>query len=71
MKISYLILFAFALLILGCVRETKSSQASPGKSMTVSNGDFTWKLGTLMINGTNVPMSNITVQVVQETNGTP
>jgi len=46
-------------------RKSRSAQPEPppvGQSKTVSDGGFTWTLGAVTMNGTNVPLSNIAIR---------
>ena len=69
MKIVYLIGCTLLLLVSGCKRETPPAQSAPAESKKISDGNSTWTLGAATMNGTNVPLSNITVRVT--TNQTP
>lgn len=50
------------LLLVGCKHESRSAQSAPAESKMVSDGTHTWFLGAATINGTNIPLSNITVR---------
>ena len=71
MKIVYIIGFTFLLSVIGCKQETRSAQSAPAESKTISDGSSTWTLGAATMNGTNVPLSNITVRVRAITNQAP
>lgn len=45
---------------------THTSPPPESKATAVSNGDFTFYLGTTTINGTNMPASNIVVKVMTD-----
>ena len=65
MKIAYILACTLPLFVLGCKKETQSAQPQPpppGQSKTVTDGNVTWTLGAATMNGTNVPLSNITVR---------
>jgi len=67
MKIAYILTCTLPLFVLGCKQKTPSAQPQPppqGQSKTVSDGSVTWTLGATTMNGTNVPLSNITVRAV-------
>ncbi len=68
MKATYAISCAALILVLGCKREAKSPAAQATK---VTNGDFTFYVGSVAVNGSNVPMSNVTFRVVTDTNNLP
>jgi hypothetical protein len=55
--------------VLGCKDEARPTQSTPPKSKTISDGSHTWSLGAATMNGTNIPLSNITIRVI--TNQTP
>jgi len=65
MKIVSIIGCTLLLSVLGCKHENRSAQSAPAGSKTVSDGSFTWTLGAATMNGTNVPLSNITVRAAQ------
>jgi ABC-type uncharacterized transport system auxiliary subunit len=73
MKTKHILPIALPLLLMGCTHKTQpaQSQQPQTESMTVSNGGYTVKMGALIVNGTNVPMSNVTVRVIQMTNVLP
>ena len=62
MQIAYIIGCTFLLPVLGCKHQGRSAQSAPVK--TVSDGGYTWYLGGATINGTNVPLSNITIRAI-------
>src|ERR1035437_3586909 len=64
MKIAYIIGCTLLLFVLGCKHETRSAQSAPAGSKTISDGGYTWTLGAATMNGTNVPLSNITVRAI-------
>lgn len=64
MKIAYIIGCTLLLAVAGCKQETESAKSAPGGSKTISDGNATWTLGAATINGTNVPLSNITVRSI-------
>ncbi len=59
MKMAYLIALTVSFLVLGCKRE-----GPPAESNTYSDGSNTWTLGAVTMNGTNVPLTNVTVRAV-------
>ena len=65
MKTTSIIACISLLLALGCKREAKSPSA---QFTTVSNAGFTFYMGPVTMNGTNVPMSNVTVKVLTDNN---
>ena len=67
MKITYILACTLPLFVPGCKPETQTAQPQPPpaeQSKTVSDGGVTWTLGGATMNGTNVPLSNITVRAV-------
>jgi hypothetical protein len=70
MKIKHLLLLTLSLLVWGCKREAKSVHPPPTESRTLSDGNFTWYLGSVTNNGTNVLLNstNFTVKVRVMTN---
>ena len=65
MKVVYIIVCcALLLTALGCKHEPPSAQSAPAESKMVSDGSSTWFLGGATMNGTNLPLSNITVRAV-------
>ena len=64
MKIAYIIGCTLLLSILGCKHETRSTQPASAGSKTISDGSSTWTLGAATMNGTNIPLSNITVRAI-------
>jgi len=75
MKTLIVVLLVLAVLILGFLFiHNRASRGSANGTM-FTNGGNTWTLGAVTINGTNVPMSNITVNAIQsvppDTNNTP
>lgn len=67
MKIIPLVACALPLLVLGCKHQPSSAPVQPQPSLTVSNGGYTWFLGSTTVNGTNVPASAISLRPL--TNG--
>jgi hypothetical protein len=65
MKMTCIISSILLLLVLGCKREAKSP---PAQITTVSNGGFTFYTGKVTMNGTNVPMTNVTFTALPDTN---
>jgi hypothetical protein len=61
-----MVAFSFLFLILGCKHEAE--QPPPSRAETVTNGNFSFRIGAVKMNGTNVPTSNFTVTVLQNTN---
>jgi len=55
--------------VLGCKHETRPAQSAPAGSKTVSDGNYSWTLGAATRNGTNVPLTNLTIRAI--TNQTP
>ncbi len=67
MKIAYILTCTLPLVVLGCKKETPPAQtqpAPPQQSKTVSDGNVTWRLGAVTMNGTNVPLSNVAIRAV-------
>jgi hypothetical protein len=64
MKIAYMIGCILLLSVLGCKDQTPSVQSPPADSKKFSDGSSSWNLGTVTMNGTNVPWSNITVRAM-------
>ena len=62
MKIVYIIGCTLLFSVVGCKRETPPAQSAPAQSKTISDGTSTWTLGAATMNGTNIPLSNITVR---------
>jgi len=56
--------FTLPFLVLGCKREAHSVPPAPAESKTASDGGTTWTLGAVAVNGTNVPLTNVTVRVM-------
>jgi hypothetical protein len=69
MRIANRVAWMFLILVLGCKREVGPVQPPP-QATTFSNGGFTWKEGAILMNGTNVPASNVTFTVTEDTNTT-
>ena len=68
MKMTHIFTLTLLFLVLGCKREVKSVQPPPTESKTFSDGSFTWHLGAMTQDGTNVPLSNVTIRVKAITN---
>jgi hypothetical protein len=65
LKIAYTIGCALTLLVLGCTHETRCAQPQPpAGAKALSDGNFTWVVGAVSVNGTNIPMDNIKVQAL-------
>ncbi len=65
MKVVSLIIGCTVLLFtVGCRHEPLPAQSAPGETKAVSDGGSTWFLGGATMNGTNVPLSNISVRAV-------
>lgn len=64
MKIVLIIGCTLLLAAVGCKREARPAVPQPAGSKMVSDGQATWTLGAATINGTNVPLSNISVRVI-------
>jgi hypothetical protein len=62
MKIPYIIGCTLLLSVLGCKHDSRSAQSPPVK--TISDGGYTWYLGGAIMNGTNVPLTNLTVRAI-------
>jgi hypothetical protein len=74
MKITSIVAYTLPFLVLGCKREAQPVQSqppAPAQSTTLSNGGYAWTAGAVRMDGTNVPMSNITVRVIQSANTSP
>ncbi|HTR43282.1 MAG TPA: hypothetical protein VMH87_16850 [Pseudomonadales bacterium] len=67
MKMRYLmLLFAFLCFVPGC-----KPKAKPAAPTIFTSGNSTFAIGQVIVNGTNIPMSNVTITVIQDTNGSP
>ena len=74
MKITHIVAFTLPLLVSGCKRESHPVQTQPpppNQATTVSNGGFSFKIGEIVMNGTNATLSNVTFTASQRTNLPP
>jgi hypothetical protein len=65
MKKLIIVLIPLTILMLGFLFMHNRSSHGATSGTLFTNGGTTWNLGTFTINGTNVPMSNITVKAMQ------
>lgn len=63
MKMESLLACILLFPLLGCNREPRLVQPAPVEAKTYSDGSNTWRLGAAIMNGTNVPLTNITIRV--------
>ena len=64
MKMTYLLGFTLAFLMLGCKREAQPVQSPPTGFKTYADGTNTWQLGAVTVNGTNVLVTNVSVRAI-------
>ncbi len=64
MKTVYILGCMLLLSGFGCKPEARPAQSAPPESKIISDGTSTWVLGAAIMNGTNVPLSNITVRAI-------
>jgi hypothetical protein len=64
MKMTHIFAITLPFLVLGCNREAPSVHPPPAESQTYSDGTNTWTLGAVTLDGTNVPLTNVTVGAV-------
>jgi len=61
MKIKHLTVLMLPLLVWGCKREAKPVPPPPTESRTLSDGNFTWHLGSATNGGTNAFLNSTNV----------
>jgi len=55
-----------SLFAVGCHAEHKSRMSDEGTPRTFSSGGYTWNLGAMKVNGTNVPLSAVEVKPAKD-----
>jgi hypothetical protein len=63
MKLKCLVGFALMVFLVGC-KQSAATRPGPSESSRFSDGGYTWELGAITIDGTNVPMSIVRVRAL-------
>jgi hypothetical protein len=71
MKKLYIILLVLVIVVLGYLAMQTRANRPANNVTTISNGGYTWKVGAVRIDGTNVPAGQVHIAAIPGTNVPP